>query len=138
MFFKKNIKNIENNRLIKISALLIHAAKIDENYSLNEEKIIKETLLELGANSENINEIIEDGKKIETNSNQILEFTKEVKNMDIDNKKKIIESLWRIIYSNNEADVYETSLMRRLAGLLYVDNITMGDIKNKIKKEYSQ
>ncbi len=136
MFFKKNIKNIENNRLIKISALLIHAAKIDENYSLNEEKIIKETLLELGANSENINEIIEDGKKIETNSNQILEFTKEVKNMDIDNKKKIIESLWRIIYSNNEADVYETSLMRRLAGLLYVDNITMGDIKNKIKKEY--
>ena len=138
MFFNKNNKNIKNDNLIKVSALLIHAAKIDENYSLDEEKIIKETLLEIGANNENIDKIIEDGKKIETDSNQILEFTKEVKNMDIDSKIKIIENLWRIIYSNNEADVYETSLMRRLAGLLYVDNITMGDIKNKIKKEYSQ
>ena len=138
MFFNKDNKNIKNDNLIKVSALLIHAAKIDENYSLDEEKIIKETLLEIGANNENIDEIIEDGKKIEADSNQILEFTKEVKNMDIDSKIKIIESLWRIIYSNNEADVYETSLMRRLAGLLYVDKITMGDIKNKIKKEYSQ
>ncbi len=138
MFFNKNNKNIEKDNLVKVSALLIHAAKIDENYSLDEEKIIKETLLGIGANNENIDKIIEDGKKIEADSNQILEFTKEVKNMDIDNKIKIIENLWRIIYSNNEADVYETSLMRRLAGLLYVDNITMGDIKNKIKKEYSQ
>ena len=138
MFFNKDNKNIKNDNLIKVSALLIHAAKIDENYSLDEEKIIKETLLEIGANNENIDEIIEDGKKIEADSNQILEFTKEVKNMDINSKIKIIENLWRIIYSNNEADVYETSLMRRLAGLLYVDNITMGDIKNKIKKEYSQ
>ena len=137
MFFNKDDKNIKNDNLIKVSALLIHAAKIDENYSIDEEKIIKETLLEIGANNENIDKIIEDGKKIEADSNQILEFTKEVKNMDIDNKIKIIENLWRIIYSNNEADVYETSLMRRLAGLLYVDNITMGDIKNKIKKEYS-
>ena len=138
MFFNKNDKNIKNDNLVKVSALLIHAAKIDENYSIDEEKIIKETLLEIGANNENIDKIIEDGKKIEADSNQILEFTKEVKNMDIDNKIKIIENLWRIIYSNNEADVYETSLMRRLAGLLYVDKITMGDIKNKIKKEYSQ
>ena len=138
MFFNKNNKNIKNDNLIKVSALLIHAAKIDENYSIDEEKIIKETLLEIGANNENIDKIIEEGKKIEADSNQILEFTKEVKNMDIDSKIKIIENLWRIIYSNNEADVYETSLMRRLAGLLYVDNITMGDIKNKIKKEYSQ
>ena len=138
MFFNKDNKNIKNDNLIKVSALLIHAAKIDENYSPDEEKIIKETLLEIGANNENIDKIIEDGKKIEADSNQILEFTKEVKNMDIDSKIKIIENLWRIIYSNNEADVYETSLMRRLAGLLYVDNITMGDIKNKIKKEYSQ
>ena len=138
MFFNKDNKNIKNDNLIKVSALLIHAAKIDENYSIDEEKIIKETLLEIGANNENIDKIIEEGKKIEADSNQILEFTKEVKNMDIDSKIKIIENLWRIIYSNNEADVYETSLMRRLAGLLYVDNITMGDIKNKIKKEYSQ
>ena len=138
MFFNKDNKKIKNDNLIKVSALLIHAAKIDENYSLDEEKIIKETLLEIGANNENIDKIIEDGKKIEADSNQILEFTKEVKNMDTNSKIKIIENLWRIIYSNNEADVYETSLMRRLAGLLYVDNITMGDIKNKIKKEYSQ
>tara|TARA_B100001121_G_scaffold268095_1_gene251801 strand:- start:56 stop:472 length:417 start_codon:yes stop_codon:yes gene_type:complete len=138
MFFNKNDKNIKNDNLVKVSALLIHAAKIDENYSQDEEKIIKETLLGIGANNENIDKIIEDGKKIEADSNQILEFTKEVKNMDTDNKIKIIENLWRIIYSNNEADVYETSLMRRLAGLLYVDNITMGDIKNKIKNEYSQ
>ena len=138
MFFNKDKKTFKNDNLIKVSALLIHAAKIDENYSLDEEKIIKETLLEIGANNENIDKIIKDGKKIEADSNQILEFTKEVKNMDIDSKIKIIENLWRIIYSNNEADVYETSLMRRLAGLLYVDNITMGDIKNKIKKEYSQ
>ena len=138
MFFNKDNKNIENDNLIKVSALLIHAAKIDENYSLDEEKIIKETLLEIGANNKNIDKIIEDGKKIEADSNQILEFTKEVKNMDTNSKIKIIENLWRIIYSNNEADVYETSLMRRLAGLLYIDNITMGDIKNKIKKEYSQ
>ena len=138
MFFNKDKKTFKNDNLIKVSALLIHAAKIDENYSLDEEKIIKETLLEIGANNENIDKIIKDGKKIEADSNQILEFTKEVKNMDIDSKIKIIENLWRIVYSNNEADVYETSLMRRLAGLLYVDNITMGDIKNKIKKEYSQ
>ena len=137
MFFNKDKKTFKNDNLIKVSALLIHAAKIDENYSIDEEKIIKETLLEIGANNENIDKIIEEGKKIEADSNQILDFTKEVKNMDIDSKIKIIENLWRIIYSNNEADVYETSLMRRLAGLLYVDNITMGDIKNKIKKEYS-
>jgi len=138
MLFNKDNRNIKNDNLIKVSALLIHAAKIDENYSIDEEKIIKETLLEIGANNENIDKIIEDGKKIEADSNQILEFTKEVKNMDTNSKIKIIENLWRIIYSNNEADVYETSLMRRLAGLLYIDNITMGDIKNKIKKEYSQ
>ena len=86
----------------------------------------------------NIKIIIEDGKKIETNSNQILEFTKEVKNMDNEEKFKIIESLWRIIYSNQEADIYETNLMRRLAGLLYIDSKTMGDIKSKIKDEYKQ
>jgi len=78
-----------------------------------------------------------DGTKIEKDSNQILEFTKEVKNMDNKDKIKITENLWRIIYSNKEADIYETSLMRRLAGLLYIDNKMMGDIKNKIKNEYS-
>ena len=137
MFYKKSENNNENEGLIKVAALLIHAAKIDENYSEHEEEIIKKTLVGLGANKENTKKIIEDGKKIETNSNQILEFTKEVKNMNDEDKIKIIENLWRIIFSNKEADIYETSLMRRLAGLLYIDNKTMGDIKNKIQNEYS-
>ena len=131
MFFKNN-KNY-NNDLIKIAALLIHAAKIDENFTIEEEKIIEETLLNLGANKENVKEIIIESKKIEDKANQILEFTKEVKNMEENDKIKIIETLWRIIYSNKDADIYETSLMRRLAGLLYIDNKTMGDIKEKIK-----
>ena len=131
MFFKNN-KN-QKNDLIKIAALLIHAAKIDENFTIEEEKIIEETLLNLGANKENVKQIIIKSKKIEDKANQILEFTREVKNMEENNKIKIIETLWRIIYSNKDADIYETSLMRRLAGLLYIDNKTMGDIKEKIK-----
>ena len=134
MFFKNN-KN-QNNDLMKIAALLIHAAKIDENFTIEEEKIIEETLLNLGANKENVKQIIIESKKIEDKANQILEFTKEVKNMEENDKIKIIETLWRIIYSNKDADIYETSLMRRLAGLLYIDNKTMGDIKEKIKNNF--
>ena len=130
MFSKNNDKN-----LINIAALLIHAAKIDLDYSIKEENIIEQTMLKIGAKKENIKEIIQNGKELENNSNQILEFTKEVKNMSNENKIKIIESLWRIIYSNNEADIYETNLMRRLAGLLYIDSKLMGDIKEKIKQE---
>ena len=130
MFFKDNNKN-----LINVAALLIHAAKIDLDYSSKEEAIIEQTMLKIGAKKENIKEIIQNGKEIENNSNQILEFTKEVKNMSNENKIKIIETLWRIIYSNNEADIYETNLMRRLAGLLYIDSKLMGDIKEKIKQE---
>ena len=137
MFFKKKDNINETKGLVKVAALLIYAAKIDENYSQHEEEIIKKTLLEMGANNENIAEIIKNGKEIETNSNQILDFTKQVKNMDYEDKIKIIESLWKIIYSNKEADIYETSLMRRLAGLLYIDSKTMGDIKNKIKDQHS-
>ena len=133
MFFKKE-KN-ENNDLSKVAALLIHAAKIDENFSKSEEIIIKEALLQIGASQQNLEKIFSDGKNIEEDSNQILEFTKEVKNMEESNKLKIVETLWRIIYSNNEADIYETSLMRRLSGLLYIDNKLMGNIKEKIKKE---
>ena len=135
MFFKKNSNETENNFLIKSCALLIHAAKIDENYTENEKEIIKKTLLELGAAKENITETIEKAKTIEENSNQILDFTREVKNLLEKDKIKIIEALWSIIYSNNDADMYETNLMRRIAGLLYIDSKTIGDIKNKIKKE---
>ena len=135
MFFKKESTEIEKNFLVKTCALLIHAAKIDENYTEKEEEIIKKTLLELGAKKETIIQIINDAKSIEENSNQILDFTREVKNLPENDKIKIIKALWSIIYSNNEADIYETNLMRRLAGLLYIDSSTMGDIKDKIKKQ---
>ena len=133
MFFKDS-KSIN---LTKVAALLIHAAKIDENYSIQEKEIIKLTLLKIGANDENIEKILKDAKEIENNSNQILDFTKEVKNMSQENKIKIVETLWKIIYSNKEADIFETSLMRRLAGLLYIDSNIMGNIKDKVKKENS-
>ena len=135
MFFKKNDKKINDSFLIKIGALLIHTAKIDEIYTDNEEEIIKKTLLELGVKKENLSFIIKESKIIEENSNQILEFTREVKSMSEKEKIKIIEALWAIIYSNKDADLYETNLMRRLAGLLYIDNKVMGDIKNKIKNK---
>ena len=135
MFFKKDDKKIDDNFLIKVGALLIHAAKIDENYTNKEEEIIKKTLLELGVNKENLSSTIKDAKIIEENSNQILEFTREVKNLSEDKKIKIVEALWAIIYSNKDADLYETNLMRRLAGLLYIDSKVMGNIKNKIKNE---
>ena len=136
MFFNKKEENVSND-LTKIAALLIHAARIDENLSKPEEKIIKQTLVKLNDNNQNIENIFNKGKLIEENSNQILDFTKEVKNMDEKKKIKIVEALWKIIYSNNEADIYESNLMRRLAGLLYIDSKIMGDIKEKIKKENS-
>tara|TARA_B100001121_G_C18246513_1_gene415250 strand:+ start:148 stop:558 length:411 start_codon:yes stop_codon:yes gene_type:complete len=133
MFFKK--EEIKNNMfLVKVCALLIHAAKIDENYTEKEEEIIKKTLVGLGLQKDKISKTIEEAKIIEESSNQILDFTKEVKNLNDQDKIKIIESLWSIIYSNKEADLYETNLMRRLAGLLYIDKKTMGDIKERVKK----
>jgi uncharacterized tellurite resistance protein B-like protein len=135
MFFKKKENETESNFLVKICALLIHTAKIDENYSNSEEEIIKKTLLELGSDENKLNKIIKEAKIIEENSNQILEFTREVKNLAEEDKIKIIEALWSIIYSNQDADIYETNLMRRLAGLLYIDSKTMGDIKNKIQNK---
>ena len=135
MFFKKDNNKTEVDFLIKICALLVHAAKIDENYTENEEEIIKKTLLELGAPQEDLSKITKKEKIIEENSNQILDFTKEVKNLSDKDKIKIVEALWSIIYSNKDADIYETNLMRRLAGLLYIDNKTMGDIKERIKNQ---
>ena len=135
MFFKKDNNKTEVDFLIKICALLGHAAKIDENYTENEEEIIKKTLLELGAPQEDLSKITKKAKIIEENSNQILDFTKEVKNLSNKDKIKIVEALWSIIYSNKDADIYETNLMRRLAGLLYIDNKTMGDIKDRIKNQ---
>ena len=137
MFFKSKDKKTQNKNIIKIAALLIHAAKIDENFSKHEEEIIKKTLSKISEDNQNIENIMNEAKIIEENTNQILDFTREVKNMDEIKKIKIIEALWEIIYSNKEADMYETNLMRRLGGLLYIDNKIMGDIKEKIKKQNS-
>jgi uncharacterized tellurite resistance protein B-like protein len=134
MFFKKEDKN-KGNDFVKVAALLIHAAKIDENFTKKEEELMSQTLLKLGVDKKNLENIISKGKIMEENSNQILDFTREIKNMEKEKKIEIIESLWRIIYSNNEVDIYESNLMRRLAGLMYIDSKIMGDIKEKIKKE---
>ena len=138
MFFnkKKKIKD-QNTYLDKVASLFIHAAKIDENYSDKEEEIIKKTLIELGANKNEIDTLIIKAKENEEKANQILDYTKEIKKLDEKDKIQIIKSLWRIIYSNKDADIYETNLMRRLSGLLYIDSKTMGDIKEQIKKENS-
>ena len=135
MFFNKKEDDSNQFDLVKVGALLIHTAKIDENYSEKEEEIIKNTLLSLGAKQDNIETLIEKAKGCEENTNQILDFTREIKSLDEKNKIKIIKSLWKIIYSNKDADIYETNLMRRLAGLLYIDSKVMGDIKEEIKKE---
>ena len=132
MFFKKDNKNTD---FVKVAALLINAAKIDENFSEKEEEIIIQALLNLGVENQNLRKIFNEAKIMEENTNQILDFTREVKNMEEVKKIEIIETLWKIIYSNKEADFYETNLMRRLAGLLYIDSKTMGDIKDKIKKQ---
>ena len=140
-FFKnKNSseKTVNDDELLsKTASLLIHAAKIDEKYTDVEKKIIKQTLLELGANQLKIDQLILTAESNEQKSNQILDFTKKIKNTDDKFKIKIIESLWGVIYSDKDADMYETNLMRRLSGLLYLNNKVVGDIKEKMKKKFS-
>ena len=132
--FIKNKKNYinKNQEILKTAALLVHAAKIDENYSNKEKEIIKKALSELFSEEKNIDEVIKEAENIESNSNQILNFTKEIKNLNEENKKKIIETLWKIIYSDSLSDIYEANLMRRLTGLLYLDSKVVGNIKEKI------
>ena len=131
-FLKNKNKNDMDNSLIKITALLIHAAKIDENYTEKERKIIRKAIVEINSKDNNINEVLIKAEEIEKNSNQILDFTKEVKNMNEDSKIKIIEVLWKIVYSDNNPDMYENSLMRRLSGLLYLDPKIVGDTKKRV------
>tara|TARA_B100002019_G_scaffold229003_1_gene202356 strand:+ start:96 stop:518 length:423 start_codon:yes stop_codon:yes gene_type:complete len=133
-FFKKDNKSSNSNiSIISITSLLVHAARIDENYSEKEKQIIKDTLIKLGSNEDNIEQIFKQAENLEKNSNQILEFTKEAKNLDYEKKLIIIEALWSIIYSDRDADMYEENLMRRLSGLLYLDKTAVGDIKKKFK-----
>tara|TARA_Y100000590_G_scaffold36119_1_gene39171 strand:- start:3 stop:422 length:420 start_codon:yes stop_codon:yes gene_type:complete len=131
-FFNKKNKEIIESSSVKIAALLIHVAKIDENYTEKEREIIKKTIIKLSSKNEIIDEVLTKAEEIEKNSNQILDFTREVKNMSEESKVKIVEALWNIIYSDGSADMYENSLMRRLTGLLYLDTKIVGDIKKKI------
>jgi len=137
LFKNKSLKenNKNNDQLLsKTASLLIHAAKIDEQYTDNEKEIIKKTIIELGAKKSKVNQIIANAEINEQKSNQILDFTRQIKNENNEFKIKIVEILWRIIYSDKDVDIYESNLMRRLAGLLYVDDKIMGQIKEKIKK----
>ena len=126
-----------NELLTKTASLLIHAAKIDESYTDKEKVIIKKTLIELGVKEAKVDQIMLTAETNEEKSNQILDFTREIKNAGIEFKIKVTETLWGIIYSNKEADMYESNLMRRLSSLLYLDNKVMGEIKEKVKKKFS-
>ena len=132
---KKEKKLNDDDQYIKSAALLIHAAKIDENYTEKEKSIIKKTLIELGVKEDRLNEIYNEAEDIEKNSNQILDFTREIKNSNDEFKVKITETLWSIIYSDGSSDMYEDNFMRRLTGLLYLDKKIVGDIKERIKNK---
>ena len=136
-FFKKKSKESSEDdiSILSIASLLIHAAKIDENYSEKEKEIVKETLSNLGAERNDLDKIIDKAEELEKNSNQILEFTKNAKNLKEEQKIILVEALWSIIYSDNNADLYESNLMRRLCGLIYLDNKVVGSIKEKIKNK---
>ena len=136
---KKKNKNTEEADLMKKTAsLLIHVAKIDENYTEKEKIIIKKTLLQLKVEKNNIDKIFNEAELLEKNSNQILDFTREIKNTSDEFKKKLIESLWHIIFSDGSSDMYESNLMRRLTGLIYLDTKVVGDIKEKVKKNLNK
>ena len=136
-FFKKQDSNKQNNEIfLKTASLLIHAAKIDENYTNKEKLIIEKTLMELGVEKEKLAQIMINAEENEKNSNQILDFTKDIKNTEESFKIKIIQSLWKIIYSDEKSDMYESNLMRRLCGLLYLDNKLAGEIKERAKKDF--
>ncbi|MDC0031253.1 TerB family tellurite resistance protein [Candidatus Pelagibacter sp.] len=135
---KKSVTKDKDDLLSKTASLLVHAAKIDENYTEKEKKIIKETLIKLGAEKSSIDQIMSHAEVADENANHILDFTKKIKNSNNDFKIQIIKALWNIIYSNKEEDMYESNLMRRLAGLLYLDNKVMADIKKKVKQELNK
>ena len=137
-FFNKEEQSNNDNDLINVACLMIHAAKIDENYTDKEKTIIKNTLKKLDNNNEDIDKLILEAEKKESDSNHIQDFTKNIKAMDKENKIEIIKNIWSIILSDGNSDIYEENLMRRLAGLLYIDAKTMGDIKLDIQNKQKQ
>ena len=137
-FFNKEEQKNNDSDLVNVACLMIHAAKIDENYTDKEKIIIKNTLIKLDNNNEDIDKVILKAEKKETDSNHIQDFTKNIKAMDKKNKIEIIKNIWSIVLSDGNSDIYEENLMRRLAGLLYIDSKTMGDIKLDIQSKQKQ
>ena len=137
-FFNKEEQSNKDSDLINVACLMIHAAKIDENYTDKEKTIIKNTLIKLDNNNEDIDKVILEAEKKESDSNHIQDFTKNIKAMDKENKIEIIKNIWSIILSDGNSDIYEENLMRRLAGMLYVDAKIMGDIKLDIQNKQKQ
>ena len=132
--FKKKEKDSSNNKNVLIIALLIHAAKIDENYTENEKKIIKKVIMDLNEISSNqADELLKLAEKKEGESNQIIEFTKEIKKYSMEFKLKIVEIIWKIVYSDGTSDDYESNLIRRICGLLYISDKDNGIIKAKVQ-----
>ena len=133
-FFKKKEEKDPNNKNVLIIALLIHAAKIDENYTENEKKIIKKVIIDLNKiNSDQADELLKLAEKKEEESNQIIEFTKEIKKYSIEFKLKIVEIIWKIVYSEGSSDDYESNLIRRTCGLLSISDKDNGIIKTKVQ-----
>ena len=132
-FFNKNKEKPEVNvESVNIACLLIHAAKIDENYTSEEREIIKKTVKKLYPDLENLDKVVTQAEQKENDSNHIQEFTRDVKSFSTENKIIIVETLWRIILSDGKSDIYENNLMRRLAGLLYLDDKIVGETKVKV------
>ena len=133
-FFRKKKKEDIGNKGILLTALLIHAAKIDENYTNAEKEIIKKAIINLNiTESDKVEELIKQAEKKEQDSNQIIDFTKEIKKNPMNYRIKIIEILWKIVYSDGTSDGYESNLIRRVCGLLYVSDKDSGAIKLKIQ-----
>ena len=128
---KNNEKKQDNN--ILIAALLIHAAKIDNNYTNVEKEIIKKALINLSLiESNNSEKLLIEAEIKERDSNQIIEFTREIKKNSMEFRLKILEILWKIIYSDGASDNYESNLIRRICGLLYISDKDSGKIKLKV------
>ena len=132
-FFNKNKEKPDANvESVNVACLLIHAAKIDENYTSEEREIIKKTVEKLYPDLDNLDKVVTQAEQKENDSNHIQEFTRDVKSLSTENKIIIVETLWRIILSDGKSDIYENNLMRRLAGLLYLDDKIVGEIKVKV------
>ena len=133
IFKKKREENSENNNIL-VAALLIHAAKIDEDYTVKEKEIIKKAMIHLyEITSGEAEELIKKAENKEQESNQIVEFTKEIKKRPMKFRHKIIEILWKIVYSDRTNDMYESNLIRRVCGLLYVSDKDSGEIKIRVQ-----